>query len=232
MLHFRSPAVERDSGLGHEAGLEGHGMSPLTTFSMTGLAPSALIDTMKGRVPARDLKPGDLLITRDHGATPVRWVGESMMVYETEGELAPGERGPVRIRAGALGTDPEAGNLVVNAGHKILLRSPMNELYFGTGEVLAEAGDLTHLDGVDVVTRAVMRFRHILLDTHELISANGVWMESFAPEMWAIRVAFPDEWAEITECVPRLRYEGGEANYIAPRMVLNGREAQVVRAAA
>lgn len=228
MLHFRSPAVDRDLDPGL---LDARGSSPLTTFATSGLAPSAVVETTNGPTLSRDLKAGDQVITRDNGTSTVRWVGESMSVYDNENESAQApERGPVRIKAGSLGTDPEAGNLVLNAGQRLLVRNPMNELYFGTDEVLADVGDLTHLDGVDYVPRSVMRFKHILLDTHELIRANGVWMESFSPEMWSIRVGFPDQWAEITECVPRLLYENGEANYIAPRMSLNGREARLLNA--
>ncbi|MAM60638.1 Hint domain-containing protein [Maritimibacter sp. UBA3975] len=227
MLHFRSPAVDRD--LDPSLPFDARGSSPLTTFSTSGFAPSAVIETVNGPVLSRDLKAGDEVITRDHGTAAVRWVGESMSVYDNENESAQDdERGPVRIKAGTCGTDPEAGNLVLNAGHRVLVRNPLNELYFGTDEVMAEVGDLTHLDGIDFVPRSVMRFKHVLLDTHELIRANGVWMESFSPEMWSIRVAFPEQWAEITECVPRLRYENGDANYISPRMSVDAREARLL----
>lgn len=229
MLHFRSPAVDRDLDPGLGFHTDRRGGSPLTTFSVSGLAPSALVETAKGPKRAKDLQKGDEVLTRDNGLVPVRWLGESMSVYDmTEATAAHDDRGPVRIKAGACGTDPEAGNLVVNAGHRLLVRNPVNELYFGTAEVMAEAGDLTHLDGVDHVPRSVMRFKHLLLDSHELIRANGIWMESFSPEMWSIRVGFPEQWEEITESVPRLRFENGEANYIAPRMALNAGEAQLI----
>lgn len=229
MLHFRSPAVDRDLDPGHGLHTDGRGTSPLSTFSTSGFAPSAVLETVDGPVLARDLKAGDQLLTRDGGPAVVRWVGESMTMYDNANENAPlSARGPVRIKAGILDTDPEAGNLVLNAGHKLLVRNPLNELYFGTDEVIAEVGDLTHLDGVDFVPRSVMRFKHVLLDTHELVRANGIWMESFSPEMWAIRVAFPEKYEEITDAVPRLKFENGEANYICPRMALNNREARLL----
>ncbi|MBV7409940.1 Hint domain-containing protein [Maritimibacter sp. DP1N21-5] len=230
MLHFRSPAVDRDLDPGLGLQPEGRGGSPLSVFSPSGLAPSAVLETVNGPTLARDVKTGDQLVTRDNGPAVVRWVGESMTMYDTtHDDASRSARGPVRIKAGALETDPDAGNLVLNAGHRLLVRSPLNELYFGTEEVIAEVGDLTHLDGVDFVPRSVMRFRHILLDTHELLCANGIWMESFSPEMWAIRVAFPDQYEEITEAVPRLKFETGEANYICPRMALNSREARLLQ---
>lgn len=233
MLYFRSPAADSDTdlGLGLPEARDGRSTSPLSTFSTTGFAPSVVIDTARGSVLARDLEPGDKIITRDHGLVPVRWVGESMEVYDGDAAEDGSPRGPVRVKAGALGTDPDAGNVVLNAGHRVLVRNPLNELYFGTDEVIAAIGDLTHLDGVDVVPRSVMRFRHVLLDTHELVRANGIWVESFAPDMWAMRIGFPEQWADITECLPRLRYETGEANYITPRMTLDAREARMMDAA-
>ncbi|MGH1368914.1 MAG: Hint domain-containing protein [Maritimibacter sp.] len=225
MLHFRSPAVERDLDPGLLRDLEGgSGQNPLSVFSTSGLAPSALVETVNGPVLARDLKPGDRVLTRDNGVQSVRWAGESMSMFDPDAEQA-SAKGPVRIRAGALGTNKEAGNLVLAPGQQVLVRGIMNELLFGTDEVMASVGDLAHLDGVDFVPRSVVRWQHVLLDTHELLNVNGVWMESFSPEMWSIRVAFPEQWEEITTAVPRLRYENGSAAYISPRLSLNGREA-------
>ena len=61
MLHFRSPAVDRDLDPGL---LDARGSSPLTTFSTSGLAPSAVVDTIDGPKLSRDLKAGDQVIPR------------------------------------------------------------------------------------------------------------------------------------------------------------------------
>lgn len=226
MLHFRSPAVERDLDPALLRDLDG-GANPLSVFATSGLAPSALVDTVNGPVLARDLKAGDRVLTRDSGAQSVRWCGESTSMYDAEAQDV-SAKGPVRIRAGALGTSKEAGNLVLAPGQHVLVRNIMNELLFGTDEVMATVGDLAHLDGVDFVPRSVVRWQHVLLDSHELIKVNGVWMESFAPEMWSIRVAFPEKWEEIADAVPRLRYENGKAAYISPRLAVDAREASLL----
>ncbi len=233
MLHFRSPAVENDlpPALDPQTGVA---LGPVATpeFALSGVALSSVVETARGAVLARDLRLGDKLITRDKGLQPLRWFGESSVLYgdPNANNAATGQtrRGPVRIRAGAHGTNPDAGNLVVAPGQRLLVRNPVNELLFATDEVMVSAGDMTHLDGIDFVPRDVGRWVHLLLDSHELLRVNGVWMESFAPDMWSVRVAYPEEWHEITEAMPRLKYENTAANYVEARLSLDAREARLI----
>jgi len=231
MLYFRSPAVGNDlsASLDPQEAMLGHMAMP--AFAASGLAASSVIDTARGPVLARDIRVGDRVLTRDNGLQPLRWVGSSSVSYgEPDAPQAEQEaiRRPVRIRAGAFGSNPDAGNLVLAPGHRVLLRSPLNELLFAADETMAEAGDLTHLDGVDMVPRAIGRWTHLLFDRHELIRANGLWVESFAPELWSLRVAFPAEWEAITEALPRLRYDSAEASYVEARITLDEREARLI----
>lgn len=227
MLHFRSPADDADLPTGLE-GTFATGFDPRLTveFAVSGIAQASVIDTTRGQVLARDLRVGDRVITRDHGAQPLRWLGASTVVYP--GPVVPDVQRPVRIRAGALSTSEAAGNLVLAPGQRLLLRGAMNTLYFGTDEVLVRAGDLTHLDGVDFVPREVGRWTHLLLDRHEMIRVNGIWMESFSPDLWSIRVGHPDEWEAITDALPRLRFESGQAAYAENRLSLDAREARLL----
>lgn len=233
MLHFRSPAVENDlpPALDMRAGeLSSLGPVSIPEFATSGLAQGSVITTARGPVLARDLRVSDSVITRDHGLQPVRWVGTSSVIYDEMQPDADDQQrfGPVRIRAGALGTNPDAGNLVVSPGQLMLVRSPLNMLLFATEEVLASAGDLTHLEGVDTAPRSVARWTHVLLDQHEMIQVNGIWVESFAPDMWSIRVAYPEEWHDITDAMPRLRYENTAARYLSTRPTVDAREASLL----
>lgn len=235
MLHFRSPAVENDlpATLDQRAGvLSALGPVAMPEFATSGVAQASVIETARGPVLARDIRVGDRVITRDNGLQSVRWVGTSTVIYvEPEAGEAVSDhrhRGPVRLRAGALGSNPDAGNLVLAPGQRVLVRNPLNELLFATNEVMASVGDLTHIDGVDFAPRAVGRWTHLLLDQHELIQVNGLWMESFAPDMWSIRVAYPEEWHAITEAMPRLRYDNTAANYVEARLTVDDREAQMI----
>jgi len=231
MLHFRSPAVENDLPPALDP-RTGGGLGPMAApeFALSGFAQSSVVETARGPVLARDLRLGDKLITRDKGLQPLRWIGDSSVIYE---QPAPARgkgtaRGPVRIRAGAQGTNPDAGNLVVAPGQRVLVCNTLKELLSATDEVMARAGDLTPLDGIDTVPRDVGRWVHLLLDSHELLRVNGLWMESFAPDMWSIRVAYPEEWHQITEAMPRLKYENTAANYVEARRWLGAREARLI----
>lgn len=228
MLHFRSPAVEsRPPAL--DLGptfLAERGPMAMPEFAVSGLAPSSVVETARGPVLARDLHVGDRVATFDNGLRPVRWVGTSTMMYAGDGE--PPHRSPVRIRAGAFGRDADAGNLVLAPDQRVLVRNAVNESLFGTGDVMASAGDLTHLDGVDFVPRSVSRWSHILLDGHEMIRANGFWVESFSPDMWSIRAAYPDQWSAIIEAMPRLRYDSARAGFTETRISLDAREAGLI----
>lgn len=233
MLHFRSPAVENDLPPAVDP-RTGAALGPVGTpeFAVSGVAQSSVVETARGPVLARDLRLGDKLITRDKGLQPLRWIGESTVLYGDPAADATAEtgtrRGPVRIRAGAHGCNPDAGNLVVAPGQRLLVRNSLNELLFATDEVMASAADMIHLDGIDFVPRDVGRWVHLLLDSHELLRVNGIWMESFAPDMWSVRVAYPDEWHEITEAMPRLKYENTAANYVEARLSLDAREARLI----
>lgn len=57
-----------------------------------------LIETPDGPVPVESLVPGDLVITRDHGPQPLRWIGGTRLSM-LQLLRAPHLR-PIRIRAG------------------------------------------------------------------------------------------------------------------------------------
>lgn len=235
MLHFRSPAVENDlpPALDLRAGsLSALGPVAMPEFAASGLSQVSVIETARGPVLARDLRLGDRVLTRDNGLQQVRWIGTSTVMYDGDDQSDPHapKSGPVRIRAGALGSNPEAGNLVLAPGQRALARHPLNEALFATDEVMVPVGHLTHIDGVDIAPRSMGRWSHVLLDHHELIRVNGLWVESFAPDMWSIRVAYPEHWHEITEAMPCLRFENTVANYVEARITLDAREARLLDA--
>ena len=145
--------------------------------------PGARIDTPKGPVAIESLRPGALVSTRDNGAVPVTWMGETAL-SGAELYLHPHLR-PVRIAAGALGGGTPAPDLMVSPGHRLLRPAPQAM----GGEVLIAAQDM--VDG-----RAVRRdfgctsarYIHLMLERHEIITANGVPCESFHPALAGGRV--------------------------------------------
>lgn len=176
-----------------------------------------LIDTDRGPVPVESLQLGDRVVTRDNGTQPVTWIGRT--VAAAEGDLA-----PIVITAGTLGNDRD---LVVSPQHGILLNDWRAELYFGQSEVLVRAKNLLGHDGVYRRTGGSVRYTHVLLDRHELVSSEGIWTESLYPGDMTLQSVNPQARDEILRLFPDLEAYG-------PRVLpcLRGYEADFLKQAA
>nr|AIA91314.1 CAZy families GT4 protein [uncultured Gluconobacter sp.] len=95
-----------------------------------------------------DLRVGDLVLTKDDGPQPLRWI--SSRHVSAEMLAAHPNMRPIRIRAGALGEGLPLRDLIVSPQHRMLVRSKVAERMFGEEEVLVAAKHLLELDGVDV----------------------------------------------------------------------------------
>lgn len=141
--------------------------------------PGTMIATPEGPRAVETLAPGDRVETRDNGAQPLVWRGETRL-SGAELYLHPHLR-PLRIAAGALpGGRPEA-DLMVSPGHRLLMAAPG---VLGGSEVLVAAAHLEDGRGVrrDFTLPAV-RYVHLMLERHEILTANGQPCESFHPGM-------------------------------------------------
>ena len=136
-----------------------------------------LIDTIVGPVPVEKLKVGDLVVTADRGLQPIRWI-EGNRVGSAKLRDNPGLR-PVRVAAGALGPGVPRRDLCVSQQHRIVVSGPAVQLLFGESEALVAAKSLCGWPGIDIVptVESVVYF-HILLDQHEILSAEGAPAES------------------------------------------------------
>lgn len=132
--------------------------------------PGARILTPQGERTVESLCRGDLVITRDHGPQPIRWVG-----HRTVPGLA--RFAPVRVAAHVL--DGARTPLLVSPQHRFLFTGYKAELLFGCSEVLVAAAHL--VDGRDVTQtqQAAVTYIHIMFDRHEVIYAEGAATESF-----------------------------------------------------
>jgi hypothetical protein len=144
-----------------------------------------LIGTPAGPVRVEDLQVGDLVLTLDGRAEPIRWIG-SRRVSGADLARDPALR-PVRIAAGAFGPDRPARDLAVSPQHRILLSGWRAELLFGEETVLAPAKGLIddHAVRIDHEVDDVEYF-HLLFDQHEIILTEGLPTESFYPGQHSI----------------------------------------------
>ena len=173
------------------------------TVDVTCFARGTRIETPRGPVAVEDLRPGDLVLTRDRGAQPLRWVGSSRV---DGGTLASTPRlRPIRIRAGALGQHAPAQDLLVSPQHRILVRSKIAQRMFGAAEVLVAAKQLVLLDGIDVAEDlAEVEYFHLLFDRHEVVISNGAETESLYTGPQALRSVGPAARQEILDLFPQL----------------------------
>ena len=195
---------------------------PDSTEYQTGPIPcftaGTLITTPEGERAVEDLRPGDLVLTRDHGPQMLRWAGSREVVGH--GALA-----PVRFAPGALGNTRA---LMVSPQHRMVISGWQAELYFGTDEVLAAALHLVNGDTICRVEMPQVRYIHLLFDRHEIVFAEGAATESFHP---GARIMAGDAAlrSEVLALFPELAQPDGD--WLAARQVVRGREAATLRVA-
>jgi len=126
------------------------------------------------------LVQGDLVLTRDKGACAVQWIGRSEH-SAADVQARPSFR-PVRIKAGALGGDMPAKDLVVSQQHRVLVTGWKADLLFGEPEVLVAARHLIGRPGIALdEADGGVTYVHLMLETHEVVTANGAAAETFFP---------------------------------------------------
>lgn len=187
--------------------------------------PGTQILTGRGEVAVEALVPGDLVVTRDNGLQPLRWVGSRKLSYAEL--LARPELQPVRIAAGALaGAGPDRA-MLVSPQHRVLVEGARAEMYFGESEVLVPA---KHLTGLAEVTRALpaegVTYVHILFDRHEIVQSDGIWTESFQPAERTLNALDDAARAEVLELFPELAAD--TTGFPVARLSLKAHEARVL----
>lgn len=171
-----------------------------------------LIATPDGPVAVEDLAVGDLVLTADRGAQPIRWVGRR--AFSAAQVAAQENLRPVRITAGALGEQLPTRDLLVSRQHRMLVQSKVAERMFGRTEVLVPAVKLTALPGIYIDTDVPeVTYFHLLFDQHEVIFAEDAPSESLftGPEAW--KAMGPEARDEILAIFPELGEAGQPAAF-------------------
>ncbi|MGB5556550.1 MAG: Hint domain-containing protein [Paracoccaceae bacterium] len=138
-------------------------------------AEGTLILTPEGERPVESLRPGDLIITHDRGAQPVRWTRKDMRALEDVAD----DGKPVQIKADSLGAGVPARDLIVSPQHRIFvgglgqLDQPFAAEAFAPAKSLTAVPGIRHMKGKKKIT-----WIHFACDRHELVFANGCWSES------------------------------------------------------
>lgn len=200
-----------DNGLNTDTGF-------VNVSSIPCFVAGTMIATPHGEVAVDQLNPGDLVLTRDDGPQPVRWIGSRCV--EAQGDFA-----PIRIRAGAFGA---ARDLLVSPQHRVLVGDPVAELLFGEGEVLVKAKDLVNDRTVTRECGDEVTYVHVMFDQHQVIYSEGIATESFLPGPQSTNLLDQPVLEEICALFPELDPATGDGYSPAARRTLRGYEARLL----
>lgn len=166
-----------DTGRDGDPTHSGDGVSNEEAYSglMVCYAPGTLIETPEGPRAVEHLSPGDQVMTLDHGPQPIRWTRSS----EHALEQAAVDAKPVLIKAGALGRNLPAQELIVSPHHRILVGAAGQLQPVFDSEAFAPAKSLTSLPGIrQMKGKKRIIWIHFACDQHEIVTANGCLSES------------------------------------------------------
>jgi len=183
--------------------------------------------TPDGPVAIEELVVGNRVITRDHGARPIRWIGATTVSARFMA-ARPSLR-PVLIRKGALGNDLPEQDLRLSRQHRVLVRDWRAEVMFGVeGGVLVPAFSLCN-DSTVLEERPTedVTYIHMAFDEHEVVYADGVETESFHPAERMVSALGSDQREELFTLFPELQQGDGFAFDSARRQV-RGQDGKVL----
>jgi hypothetical protein len=167
------------------------------------VARGTLIRTATGQVPVEEISAGDMVLTKDGGPRPVRWVG-SRRLSPAELSADPSLR-PIRIAASALGDDLPSRELTVSPQHRVLVSDWRAELLFGDAEVLVPAKALVNDHSIRMDTSLEpTEYFHLMFDDHEVIFTEGAATESFHAGQYSLRELGDAARVELHKLFPEL----------------------------
>ncbi|QUS35384.1 Hint domain-containing protein [Falsirhodobacter algicola] len=163
--------------------------------ALGGLSRGTLLDSYHGPIPVEDLVEDDLLMTKDDGFQPVRWIGA------LRGDAA-GGFAPIRVSPGALGN---RRSLIAAQNHRVLISDWRAELLFGEREVLIPLNTLANDTTIWRQEGGSVDYFFILMERHQLLYAEDVVVESFDPTPEALALHGPRARKDIAEILPKRR---------------------------
>ena len=133
------------------------------THAYVCFAMGVTIGTPSGPKPIETLSAGDYVSTRDHGRRKILWAGRKTVV-------GAGRNAPVCFDRGAIGNRRP---MRLSQQHRVMVASPMTELFFGHHEVLVPAKALVNGHDIRLEPCQEITYLHLLLEQHEILNAGG-----------------------------------------------------------
>ncbi|OUS22045.1 hypothetical protein DI396_05970 [Litorivita pollutaquae] len=137
------------------------------------------------QVPIENLTVGDMVLTRDDGAQPIRWIGQTTV-------RAVGEFAPIVIAAGALNNE---NDLTLSPDHRLFIYQRSDQLGAGRSELLVKARHLVNGDSVIRQDGGFVDYFQLLFDRHQIVYAEGIAAETLLVDT-RTRPALPEGLTE------------------------------------
>ncbi len=154
---------------------------PAFEDAFAALARGAILPTENGPVAVEDLLPGDRIRTVDHGFQTLVWRGSCALVPNAAGQSrAMGHL--TRIAAETFGPSRPAADLVLGPSARLFHRANGIKVLTGDAGAFIPARDF--YDGVSVVELTpitAVQVYHLGFKEHQMVTANGVEIESYHP---------------------------------------------------
>jgi hypothetical protein len=192
-----------------------------TSFPCFGLG--TRIETSRGGMNVEKLRPDMQVRTASGSFRRVRWVGVRTIA------LQPGStrQRPIQFKTGCLGPDLPNRDLVLSPQHCVRLDGTSVRQTYSTDYVLSRAKGLVALPQVRWMRgKTQVTYVSVLLDTHDVILANGLAVESLYPGTEVLRCLGPKLRRELYDLVPGLKQWGVAAYGHPAHRILRVQEAR------
>jgi hypothetical protein len=158
--------------------------------------PGTRILTPHGERTIETLRPGDLVITRDSGPQPIRWLGHRTV-------MGRGKFAPIAVNSTLM--QGARRPLLVSPQHRLVFSGYRAQLLFGESEVLVAAKHLVDGHDVRIAERRLVTYFHMMLDRHEVVYAEGAATESFHAADVGVGALTDESREDMFRVFPRLR---------------------------
>ncbi len=163
-----------------------------------------MIETDTGEVRASDLKIGMMIKTINGVSQPLKWIYRRCVTPEDMKKYP--QLRPISFAPNSLGKSIPNKEMKLSPQHKLLITSPINQMYFEHSSLLVAAKHLVNNTTITIdKSDEGIEYIHLLLDRHEVIYADGTEAESFNPGAWALGIMEAEAKMELDLLFPELR---------------------------
>ncbi|MEM7686293.1 MAG: Hint domain-containing protein, partial [Pseudomonadota bacterium] len=155
------------------------------------------------------------------GPQPILWIGKRGMEFRSTET----RHKPIQIKQGALGNGLPRRTFAVSPLHRLLFQGPLVQDLFGVPEALGLSRGLVGLPGVrQMLGKRSVTYYTILLQSHQVIFAEGSGVESFYPGPTALQQLTSAQRGEIMAVLPDLKDDPETGFGPRARRILTRRE--------